>query len=380
MKKVAVVLLAVCILFAGLTSCDNTIKHVHSFEGRTVVKEPTCVDAGLYKEVCSCGEERFGTIEPLGHSYDEGGICTICKNSKTVIVSAEARIGMKFYPTFTEAVNAASQMENEEDRVVDVLVTEVKKYNPHAPEINGSIVINAHGADFKNQDASIFTYNKSSKVYSGTINVVINDAKNLYLWGEPDKQMLDDKTILNITINNSNNVGESSIKDPGRLVYLTGTKGTTNVTLNNCYVEKTDSPCYTNNAGVITFNNCTFKECAVPLNFNMKATNKEKSIIVDGCTFDSCGATAEENSGLATYAAPIRVVTSAEGAKSSLIVKDSTVKNTKGDNGDILLAIKGATFQKVDASITGNKTNLNVKNSFEAGSIITVKAGETKEI
>ena len=55
MKKVSVVLLAVCILITGLTSCDNTIKHVHSFEGRTVVKEPTCVDAGLYKEVCSCG-------------------------------------------------------------------------------------------------------------------------------------------------------------------------------------------------------------------------------------------------------------------------------------------------------------------------------------
>ena len=315
----------------------------------------------------------------MGHSYDESGVCTICKNSKTVIESAEARIGMKFYPTFTEAVNAASQMEKEEDRVVDVLVTEVKKYNAHAPEINGAIVINAHGADFNNQDVAIFTYNISSKVYSGTINIVINDAKNLYLWGEPDN-LISDETILNITINNSNNVGESSIKNPGRLVYLTGTKGTTNVTLNNCYVEKTDSPCYTNNAGVITFNNCTFKECAVPLNFNMKATNKEKSIIVDGCTFDSCGATAEEKSGLAAYAAPIRVVTSAEGAKSSLIVKDSTVKNTKGDNGDILLAIKGAKFQKVDASITGNKTDLNVKNTFDNESIITVKAGETKEM
>ena len=381
MKKGIIVLLALCILFSGLTSCDNAIKHVHSFENRTEVKAPTCVEAGLYKEVCSCGEERSGTIEPLGHQYDENNVCTICNNQKTLIEAAEARIGTKFYLTFTEAVNDAANMKNVEDRVVDILVKNVKKYNAHSPEINGSIVINAHGADFQNQDVAIFTYKNSSTVCSGTINIVINDAKNLYLWGQPDDQLLDDKTILNITINNSHNTGESSIKNSGRLVYLTGTKATTNVTLNNCYVEKTDSPCYTNNAGIITFNNCTFKECAVPLNFNMKATNKEKHIIVNGCVFDSCGATKDEDSNLAEYAAPIKVVTSVEGAESSLTVKDSAITNTKGENGDILLAIKGtAVYHKVNTSITGNKTNLNVKNTFENGSFITVKAGETEKI
>lgn len=351
----------------------------------TVVVAPNCVDSGKSEQVCSaCGAKgETKDVDALGHEYGEEGKCTRCENEKTKVEAAEARIGLVYYAKFEDAVHSAVNSDDVAKKTVEVLTKNIKLSSAHCPEVNGSVTINANGADFGNGDISIYTYNlKVVEPRSGEISIIINDAKNLYVWGEPDAKRPADTTI-SITLNNCTNEGDSKVEDKGRLIYLTGAKGITNVTLNNCSVSKSDSPVYTNASGEIVIKDCTFTECAVPINMNYKAAEGTRRVTIDGCTFTACGCTAEENEGLSAYAAPIRVLHTVEGSDDCVTIRNTSITGTVGTNGDVLLLAKHENDSKIKAEkaiLENNKTDIEVVYGKDASHVKTVEAGASETI
>lgn len=362
MKKLVMSIGLVAIIACLLFSCESGCANGHTWGATAkIVKEATCVEAGTAVYTCTiCGATKQEVIQALEHDFNDSGKCTRCANSKADIEAAEARIGLKYYSKFEDAVHAAVVATEEVQKTVEVLKDSVK-LTQHSPKVNGSVTINANGADFGHGDISIYTYeiNEFAAV-SGEATIIINNAKNLYVWGEPDN-LKSDSTTINITLNGCTNEGSSKVENQGRLIYLTGTKGITNVTLNNCSVSKTDSPVYTNASGDISIIDCTFTDCAVPINMNYKATAGTRKITISGCTFTRCGCSSEESLDLAGYAAPIRIVHSKEGAEDNLIVKNTVITDTIGSNGDILIGEGRSNYSSnypISVTIQGTKGEL----------------------
>ena len=130
-------------------------------------------------------------------------------------------------------------------------------------------------------------------------------------------------------------------------VYISGTTGTNNIKLTNCTFDGTTDPnaqptypssntsVYSNAPGKIELINCEFKNISLGVNINNKSTGAQ-DISISGCTFTDC-ATAANSADWSKFAAPIRLVTSGEGAKIDTKITDTTITGTNVGNGDILL-------------------------------------------
>ena len=199
------------------------------------------------------------------------------------------------------------------------------------PDLTSDLTIYANGADFQYGEIALNSTTTAAK----NITVKVYDAKNLYIWGYSPAG---DKA-LTVLMENCHNVGASATEDKGRMFYISNNStrgnGTINVTLRNCSVEKSDSPVYMNADGSMTLDNCTFVNCAVPVNNNYKS-NETRTDVVKNCTFIRCGCTVEMNSGISGYAAPIRFVKSGSGTL-NVTLENNTFTDTIGTNGDILL-------------------------------------------
>ncbi len=361
----------------------------------TTVKAATCVDAGSKKTTCSvCGREETVEIKPLGHDFSgEGDKCIRCQNTKTDVEAAEARIGLEYYETFSKAVHAAVKATDASKKTVEVLKSEISNVKV---EINGSVTINANNAKFSLSSESAFAFytytNNIGDNYvdktSSTINVVINDAVNLELWG--DASLLGDNQVVNITMNNCTTTADSKVAKSGRMVYLTGKTNTTNITLNGCKATKADVVAYSSASGTISINNCTFTECAVPLNFKDKAASGAMNLTVENCEFVRCGSTTTEDSSISQYAAPIRMINEGQTTEgnvsygtATLTVKGCTFTDTvnRDKNGDVILIDyrDNETWKGLTANFEGNKSEIKVRSSMST-TLETVAANETKTI
>lgn len=157
-------------------------------------------------------------------------------------------------------------------------------------------------------------------------------------------------------------------------IYITGTSGVNNVTLNNCsYTSNTGGNCkvYTNANGTVTLNNVDFSNTDVPVNLNHKVAGTQ-TIIISDCSFTNCG-TAEYD-----YSAPIRVLSSVDGAASALTVSNTTfegtVTNKLGQNADILLDYGVGT---TEASVSETAANLTAEKVENVGTDSTVAATDS---
>ena len=199
------------------------------------------------------------------------------------------------------------------------------------PDLTSDLTIYANGADFQYGEIAL----NSTTTAANDITVKIYDAKNLYVWGYSPAE---GKTAT-VLMENCHNVGTSATNTAGRMFYISNNSGrgngTIDVTLRNCSVEKSDSPVYMNADGSMILENCTFIECAVPVNNNYKS-NGTRTDAVKNCTFIRCGCTDAMNSGIAAYAAPIRFVKSGSGTL-NVTLEGNTFTGTIGTNGDILL-------------------------------------------
>ena len=228
-------------------------------------------------------------------------------------------------------------------------------------DLTKDLTIYANEADFQYGEIAL----NSTATAAEDITVKVYDAKNLYIWGYSPAG---DKA-LTVLMENCHNIGISETNSAGRMFYISNNSGRTNgtihATLRNCSVEKSDSPVYMNADGGLTLESCTFTQCAVPVNNNYKSTGTRTDVVKD-CKFIRCGCTAEMNSGISSYAAPIRFVKSGSGTL-TVTLENNTFNGTIGTNGDILLGdyrTPGKSLPFAATIVTANPVM--VKSSTEA--------------
>ena len=256
----------------------------------------------------------------------------------------------------------------------------------HTPIPANGITLYANHATF-NSDLAVDTYDQSASggtdgIYDSVaeVDITVYNARNLYLWGQRNS----DATV-HITMKDCINVGgdttPTAVSGAGRAVYLSGTKGITNITLNGIVVRGAESPVYSNQSGDITIEDSSFIQCAAPININYKATSGTQTVTVDNCSFVDCGADLQYTVGdgtLGDYDAPIRVVHSAEGSLHSLTVRNTSVTGTVSKNGDVLIGIHKGGSALVTATLENNSSDLRVDKGDRA--LITVTQGTAQTV
>ncbi len=307
--------------------------------------------------------------------------CTVTKEGDA-IVFPEARIGEIYYSDFEDAVHAAVKATDESEKTVEVLTNKISLSNAHYPEINGSVTINANGATFSG-DVSVYTYKNNPEYVdsSANVNIVINDAKNLTVWGEGE--LIGSNQTVNITMNNCSVDGNGY--NAGLLMYRGAdnyNKGTINITLNGCFAENCNTDAiHTSLASSVTVSNCSFENVVRPVNISSDRMGDVK-VTVESCTFKGCGTSDTKISGY-DYSAPMRVVNKNSGCTMTATIKNNTFSETKSTAlGDILLVDSraGKSWYSMKATIINNgKQDLKVKNTV-SGDLITVCKNKTQNV
>ena len=228
---------------------------------------------------------------------------------------------------YCAVANGATTIYCKENATVKMRWTDTNR----TPDLTADLTVYANGADFQYGEIAL----NGTTPAAEDITVKVYDAKNLYIWGYSPAG---DKAAT-VLMENCHNIGVSETSNKGRMFYISNdnnrTNGTIHATLRSCSVEKSDSPVYMNADGSLTLENCTFIQCAVPVNNNYKSAGTRTDVVKD-CKFISCGCTAEMSSDMASYAAPIRFVKSGSGTL-TVTLENNTFEGTIGTNGDILL-------------------------------------------
>jgi len=176
----------------------------------------------------------------------------------------------------------------------------------------------------------------------------------------------------NRATNHTVNLEFENCQDMNR-VYINGTGGENNISLTNCsFRGLVENRCtlYSNANGAITLSDVEFSNIKEPVNLNHKVAGTQ-TIAISNCTFNKCGT--DEND----YAAPIRVLSSVEGASSVLTVYNctftQTVPNKLGQNADILLDYGIGT---TTASVSGTTANVVVEKENNVGTPTAVTSSD----
>ncbi|MBO7239351.1 MAG: hypothetical protein J6V23_02580 [Bacteroidaceae bacterium] len=166
---------------------------------------------------------------------------------------------------------------------------------------------------------------------------------------------------VNLVFENCANMGK---------VFITGTTGTLNITMNDCAFEGIiKEAVYSNADGAITLNNVAFSNLNKAINLNHKAAGTQ-TVTINGCSFTDCG------NDVAADQIPVRVVSSVEGGKSVLSVSNSTFSGTPTGGADILLDYGVGLTEATVASTTANVV---VENENNVGTKTEVSEGNSYE-
>ena len=294
------------------------------------------------------------------------------RGGATVNLNAEAKVGSVYYTTFKEALEKAA-----DGATIEVLS---KTFKYSRIDLTQSVTINANGADFNATELDPLTSMKDSDT---PINIVVNDAKNIKIWGGSPKDSKSSK-IINIKLN------RCTSDMPGyNMVMLQGsydnyaTWPTLNLELNDCEIRgiNTDANCgvFASFASSVKISNCTFTDCIHPVNIaNWKGGKCAVEII--NCTFTGCG-TSDSAINSSTYSAPIRLVNKNSSGELTARITGTSITKTKGNLGDVLLvAVEPNTpWYGVEVSCENNRTALNVKNTV-AGDFVKVTRNATATV
>ncbi len=196
----------------------------------------------------------------------------------------------------------------------------------------------------------------------GDLTLTINNLNNSGVWGQRKSAH-----TINVVMNNCKNAER---------VYLTGTTGVNNITINgNTYtgnLEDTNKnvkdgcAIYSNAPGTIKIENCQFDGVPVPINFNNKSTGAQ-TIKVSNTTFNNCATKDITTADQPTYASNIRVLSTAEGGSSVLNVDNCTFTYDEGKekaNGDILLGdgrVDGKIYKNATLSIVNTAADVQMQ-------------------
>ena len=151
---------------------------------------------------------------------------------------------------------------------------------------------------------------------------------------------------VNLVFENCHNMGK---------VFVTGTTGTLNITMNNCAFEGVISEAlYSNADGTIALTDVAFSNLNKAVNLNHKAAGTQ-TVTMTRCTFTNCG------NDVAADQIPVRVLTSVEGGSSELTVTSCTFTGTPAGGADILLdygvGLTEATITETNAKVVIERKN-----------------------
>ncbi len=167
--------------------------------------------------------------------------------------------------------------------------------------------------------------NTITELADKSVSVNAYDVGNLGVWGQRNTN-----AKVNVSLTNCDGKAIAGAKNNQR-VYISGTSGVNNITLNDCDFITAETAVYSNADGTVAVTDCTFTDGAAPFNFNHKASGAQK-IAAKNCTFANCG----DEGNWANFAAPARFVNSGSGMQ-DVVIDSCTFSGTKGANGDILL-------------------------------------------
>ena len=215
--------------------------------------------------------------------------------------------------------------------------------------------------DFELDTYKIYN-NKTCSGLTSDTSLTIYNLNGAAVWGQRNTEY-----TLNIYLEGCQNMNR---------VYISGNSGANNITLKDCSFDgSTDatnakaSTCtiYSNAAGKITVDNCTFNKVCEPINLNNKseATSDGQTILIKNCSFTDCSTTDICTSDK-TWAAPIRILSS-QGAKSQLNVDACQFIYTNSQtkcNGDILLGDgrENEVSYPVYATLTNTSAEVQIQN------------------
>ena len=166
---------------------------------------------------------------------------------------------------------------------------------------------------------------------------------------------------VNLVFENCANMGK---------VFITGTTGTLNITMNDCAFEGViKEAVYSNADGAITLNNVAFSNLNKAINLNHKAAGTQ-TVTINGCSFTNCGAD------VAADQIPVRVLSSVDGGKSVLNVSNTTFTGTPEGGADILLDYA---VGETTASVTATAANVFVEKENNVATKTTVTESEGGE-
>ena len=270
------------------------------------------------------------------------------------------KVGTVQYATLKDALKAVYMSNPTDTVIIDCKFGADVGGMTHA-HVADNLIINGNNAYVSSgeRDMEFDTYKFSRQTGEGAndgdyltkeVTVKVNKLNGIAAWGQ----------------RNTNNTINLEFTDCKRMhrVYISGTTGTNNIKLTDCTFDgTTDSNAkpaeksaptsvYSNAPGKIELSNCVFNNIALGVNINNKSTGAQ-DISISGCKFTDCATTANSNADWLNFAAPIRLVTSGEGATIDTKITDTTITGTNVGNGDILLG-DGRKGQKSSMNVTLN--------------------------
>ena len=310
------------------------------------VKDALSIDLGvkLFATQLTAEEDSFGNDYDAAAPYDlPDGVSAEDFGDNVVLVDGV------FYATMREALmavhNATMVVAAAEE---DAAVEPVKLYfkpgatvtaDAHA-HVCTDMVIYGNGATFTSDfEVDTYTnwYGNACDGINENFSLTVYDLNGFSVWGQRNSAH-----TVNITLENCHGLNR---------VYINGTSGDNNISVNNCSFVDAACSVYSNANGTVTVTNTTFTNVGEPVNLNHKVAGTQ-TVTIDGCDFVNCGNLAVDTN---LWAAPIRVLSSAADAKSVLTVKNVTFTGEKGAkiNGDILLNdnITSTVYGTVEAAI-----------------------------
>lgn len=283
-------------------------------------------------------------------------------NYKALFGTNTVTDGTNYYATLQAAVEAVAKNAGVTRQVNAILYckpgADVGSLQ-HAPVVS-TLTINGNGANVTGGSERDFdlgnTDPSGGKDITADMTLTVKHLNGCGAWGAKATEH-----TVNLVFENCANMGK---------VFITGTTGTLNITMNDCAFEGVlKEAVYSNADGAITLNNVAFSNLNKAINLNHKAAGTQ-TVTINGCSFTNCGAD------VAADQIPVRVLSSVEGGKSVLNVSNATFTGTPEGGADILLdyavGLTEATVAGTTANVVvekennvGTKTEVSTDNNYE---------------
>ena len=293
-----------------------------------------------FVEVSSASFSTF-TVEPIEAPLPE---YVVLPEGMNVSAFGDNTVtdGVNFYATLQKAVEAVAG--------VDGAVLYCKPGADvgtlqHAPVTNtltiygnGAYVSGGSDRDFDIGDTDPNGPNNGVADVAGDMTLTVKYLDGCGAWGT----MTTNYTV-SLVFENCGNMGK---------VYITGTKGTLNISITDCAFEGVIAEAiYSNANGAIEITRVDFSNLNKAINLNHKVAGTQTIVITD-CTFTNCG------NDVAADQIPVRVLSSVEGGSSALTVSGCTFTGTPAGGADILLDYG---VGEATAEVSGTTANVTVE-------------------